>query len=126
MGEEEVQSGVPTDSVIATDLPTEYPTFHPTELTSEPTSADTTFEPTSADTTFEPTAASSTLSSCADDPEFSFKDDTTKGCAWVGKNSDNRCDRKWNGKKLKEYCPATCGMCSTVTDSSRRQLRGRN
>merc|ERR1711988_1549730 len=35
--EEEVQSGAPTDSVMfATDSPTGYPTFHPTELTSEP------------------------------------------------------------------------------------------
>merc|ERR1712048_1086934 len=117
------------DSVLATGSPTEFPTFHPTESTSEPTGSPTeyptfhptesTLEPTSADTTFEPTVASSASTSCVDDPEFSFKDDSTKGCAWVGKKSDNRCDRKWNGKTLKEYCPATCGMCSTVADSSR-------
>merc|ERR1712014_394772 len=101
-------SDVPTDTPTAS--PTAYPTFLPTILTLEPTSADTTFEPT----TTEP---------CMDDPELSFKNDIIKDCSWVGKRSVNRCERKWNGKKLLDFCPATCGMCPpTASGSSRRQL----
>merc|ERR1712014_135860 len=93
---------------------TEYPTFHPTQLTSKPTSADTTFEPTASNL-------------CMDDPELSFKDDATKDCSWVRKNSDNRCERKWNGKKLVEFCPVSCGACPPTGLSSRRKLlRGQN
>jgi len=117
-------SVVPTDTQTAS--PTEHPTFLPTILTLEPTSAEPTFEPTSAETTFEPT----TTEPCMDDPELSFKNDTTKDCAWVGKRSANRCKRKWNGKMLVDYCPVTCGMCPaspSAMGSSRRQLlRGRN
>jgi len=60
----------------------------------------------------EPTSATA----CANDPTFMFKDDPTKDCYWVGKEAENRCTRKWNGKQLHEYCPVVCETCPDVSN----------
>ena len=48
--------------------------------------------------------------SCQDDPLFRYRG---KKCNWVGKNAEDRCEKDWKGKAIKESCPMTCGMCNT-------------
>ena len=45
---------------------------------------------------------------CVDQP-LAFKNKAKLNCDWVGKNTRKRCSKKWKGKALSEYCPASCG-----------------
>jgi hypothetical protein len=57
---------------------------------------------------------------CVDDPTFKFKNKAKKNCAWVGKKANKRCKKKWQGTKISDSCPQTCGSCT------RRNLRKRS
>jgi len=49
---------------------------------------------------------------CEDDPSFLFGGVARRNCAWAGRrNTELRCSRFWNGKRVNEYCPVTCGTC---------------
>ena len=62
-----------------------------------------------------PTAPPTIPSSCADSTTLAFKDNEKKNCKWVGRPKKRirllkrKCRKKWQGKRLKDFCPETCG-----------------
>lgn len=56
------------------------------------------------------------VTGCEDDSEWYKKRSPKKGCAWVGKKKDKRCNKKGeDGRKAKVACPVACEIwpCST-------------
>ena len=58
----------------------------------------------------EPSSTSSSTSTCADDPDFRFKN-KKNDCEWVGKKAGKRCDKRYKGYELFQWCPVSCGDC---------------
>lgn len=62
-----------------------------------------------------PTAPPTIPSSCADSITLAFRDNEKKNCRWVGRPKKKirlvkrKCRKKWQGKRLKDFCPETCG-----------------
>jgi len=86
------------DDAFLSPPPTSTPTKSPT---STPTKS-----PTSSPT------ISSGNSGCEDSKELKFQNKRRKGCKWVGKKRRRirrRCKKVWQGYKLFEFCPMTCG-----------------
>ena len=48
---------------------------------------------------------------CKDDQTFRFKNKESRDCVWVGDNVSKRCKKRWNNKRVYEYCPQTCEKC---------------
>jgi len=50
--------------------------------------------------------------SCVDLSQFRYKNKKNKGCAWVGRKPNKRCNIVWKNKKVSgAYCPVACGLC---------------
>jgi len=47
--------------------------------------------------------------SCLDDPGFRFRNRQRSDCAWAKRK--NKCNKKFQKKKVREYCPESCGYC---------------
>jgi hypothetical protein len=46
---------------------------------------------------------------CKDSSEFRFNDKPTKNCQkFLRKKTKRKCQRKWNGKPVSQWCPSTC------------------
>ena len=60
---------------------------------------------------------------CDDDPSFRYRN--AKQYKWVAKvrkdptASEKRCNIKWEGKLIKEYCPVACNACDEACSRSR-------
>jgi len=106
-------TSVPTlvPTAAPTSQPTQAPTKSPTKSpTNEPTTAPTVFDDIGIDTN--PPTGSPT-SSCDDRPEFLWKNKNKKNCKWASKGSAKKVVKKCkksngDGKKVYDYCPATC------------------
>jgi len=48
---------------------------------------------------------------CVDDASLRYKSKRRKNCVWVGRKSEKRCRKRWNGVRLYDYCPEACGKC---------------
>lgn len=56
---------------------------------------------------------------CPDDETFAYKDDPNKNCDWVGKvQTKKKCKYDWQGRKISDFCPATCGTCPSEGSNS--------
>lgn len=54
--------------------------------------------------------------SCDDHDDVMFRGDENKDCAWAGapsgeSNRRKRCNKRYLGRRLRDYCPNACGMC---------------
>ena len=99
--------------------PVEAPVVAP--VTAAPVVAPVTAAPVVAPVTATPAPVTSTPApvtvtpapvtvSCSDTPDFKYKGEGKKDCAWVGAKS-KRCLKLWAGVELQSYCPRSCGLC---------------
>ena len=58
--------------------------------------------------------ASTPAYECIDDTYFAYKGVQTQNCAWVGRDTYNRCGLLYNGLIVEESCPVTCQACIKV------------
>merc|ERR1712194_485155 len=56
---------------------------------------------------------------CIDDNTLRYTHkNKIKNCNWVGKKVAKRCELlSSQNKLLKEFCPITCGLCESITES---------
>ena len=66
--------------------------------------------------TDKPTLAPSESPLCIDDPSFRFQNRRKRNCPWVGRKPGARCNKTWEGKRLKDYCPESCDECELCRD----------
>lgn len=118
--------------------PTTSPTDRPSEITSSPTTSTPTIKASSDSPsgkpssvpTLQPSVGPSNLSdspsaspsidvNCGDKPNYAFKGDAAKNCAWAGK-SVWRCAQKDDDLSyVFEHCRESCGRCHCANDAFR-------
>jgi len=114
----------PTDAPVdPTEAPTPVPTGRPTPVpTQNPTDSPT------EDPTWTPTLVPTTSQGvCQDDPNFRRNN---KNCAnYLKKKREKKCNRSWQGKKVRDFCKETCGTCGpacTAEDDPNFRYQGKD
>eukprot|EP00534_Pseudo-nitzschia_fraudulenta_P001032 CAMPEP_0201119460 /NCGR_PEP_ID=MMETSP0850-20130426/3605_1 /ASSEMBLY_ACC=CAM_ASM_000622 /TAXON_ID=183588 /ORGANISM="Pseudo-nitzschia fraudulenta, Strain WWA7" /LENGTH=888 /DNA_ID=CAMNT_0047385179 /DNA_START=22 /DNA_END=2688 /DNA_ORIENTATION=- len=118
----------PIPTAMATSSPSADPQASPTASPLSPPTTIPSLVPPS--TTAAPQASPSTSplpvpspppsppssNKCSDDLDLGFQNKARKNCSWVSKKPVKRCGKNWNGKKLRDYCKESCGVCENGDD----------